>query len=705
MSEELKILEDFPATTKEQWRVAADKLLKGKPFDKVLVKKTYEGIDIQPIYFQDELDKLPFVNSLPGEVPYVRGNSAAGATVGGWEIAQEITEPDPEEFNAALKNDLSKGQNAINIVFGKATLNGRDPGEAPAEEVGFGGLSVASVADMAKALDGVDLTGLPLHVETGASGVALTALLAAYLKKQGKSPAALKGCFGMDPLATLATDGSLASSLEAAYNQMAQTTLWAKTNAPALKTICVNATPYQHSGASAVQEVAYAIATGAEYIRQMMDRGLGINDIAPRMMFTLAISNDFFMEIAKFRAARLAWCGVVTAFGGNDESKKMFIHARTSSYNKTKVDPWVNMLRVTTEAFSAVAGGCESIHVSPFDEVIRQPNEFSRRIARNVQILLRHEAHFDEVVDPAGGCWYVEAITGELAKKIWAGFQAIEGKGGMAKALAGGIPQEQTAAIAAQRTKAIAVRKDRIVGTNMYPNLQEKPIQEEELDFEAFQKDRSKATAAAKGNCKAALDKLAGAKATVSAAVVDAAVEAAAAGATLGDLTKTLATNGGVSITPLCIHRVSEPFEKIRRATEAYSAKTGGLPNIFMANMGPIPQHKLRSDFCVGYVNVGMFDTISPAGFDTPEAAADAAVKSGAKATIICSTDETYPDIVPAFCKKVKAAKPDMMVIVAGLPKDHVDAFKQAGVDEFLHAAGNCLDLLTKIQKHLGVIA
>ncbi len=702
MSEPLDILQDFPAHTYEEWHLAAEKLLKGKPFDRTLIKKTYEGIDIQPIYFKETLDTLPHTHALPGQPNYVRGNTAAGTTSRIWGIAQEITNADPADFNAAARHDLGRGQTMLNMVLDKDASSGKDPGD----NAGGCGVSIASAADMATALAGIDLNTTPIILQCGFSGIPAAAMLMDAAQKAGIDLQKLEGCILSDPLGSLAAGGELPLSLAKAYDEMAQLTLWAKEHAPKLRTIAVNVHPYQGSGSNAFQEIACALATGVEYIQALIERGLEIDDIAPRMFFTFAIGGDFFMEIAKFRAARMNWSQVVDTFGGNDHSQQMYIHAKTSHWNKTHVDPWVNMLRVSTEAFSAIAGNVESIHIGPFDEVFRRPNEFSRRIARNVQIILKDEGHFDKVIDPAGGSWYVESITAQLAEKAWATFQGFEAEGGMAEALKKGVPQQQIAEIAAQRAKNIATRKDRIVGTNMYPNLAEKPVGAEEFDYAAFRQKRAEEVAAQKTSCDTALGKIRETAGKIAPDVVNAAIEAAGAGATIGEITTTLRTDSACeSVPPLNIHRASTAFEQLRRTTEAWTAKTGKAPQIFMINMGPIPQHKARADFSTGFVNVGAFDTISNKGFASVDEAADAALASGAKAAIICSTDADYPEVVPPLLEKIKAAQPDMMVILAGYPKEHIDTFKQAGIDEFIHIRANALEILQKLQKHLGVVA
>lgn len=707
MREELNILDDFPPTPHDEWLAAVEKQLKGKPFEKALVKKTYEGIGIQPMYFKHDLEGLPQAEAMPGFMSYIRGNKASGNRSEPWRVAQEITEPDPEAFNAALVHDLARGQDTINIRLDRAAMAGQDPDKASVEDVGAGGLSLSTTEDWGTVFKEINIENSPVQIESGLSGIAVTALLAAHVKKTGQDIATLKGCIAVDPFGELVLTGTLPVSLESAYDEMAALTAWAGKNAPGLRTIAVHAAPYADAGGNAVQEIAFAAATGITYIREMQERGLAINDICRHMQFHFSIGPDFFMEIAKFRAARMVWFSIAEAFGADPEYCKMFIHAATLKYNKTKVDPWVNMLRVSTETFSGIAGGCDSIHIGPFDEVIRKPNEFSRRIARNIHTIFRDEAHFDKVADPAGGSWYVENITLELARKAWSSIQEMEGLGGIAEALKSGVPQKQVAAIAADRAKSTATRKDRIVGTNMYPNLLEKTLEAEAFDREAFKQNRCDTVTAIRkavdrDACKKALDAVVSAVDSTDGTLMEKALEAALAGAGLGQLTDAFRKNSqGLSIEPLNIHRRAEPFENLRRRTEAHAKAAGGSPEIFMANMGPLARHKPRSDFATAFFHVAAFNTVFNEGFATPDEAADAALASGSRAVVICGTDDDYMDTVPAITQKIKAADPGIFILVAGYSPKYVEQFSEAGVDEFIHLRADALGILTKLQQHL----
>ncbi|GAK57506.1 methylmalonyl-CoA mutase [Candidatus Vecturithrix granuli] len=706
-----RLLSEFPYPTYEEWYDEAVKLLKGAPFEKKMLTKTYEGITLQPIYTQKDVEGRPHIESLPGFAPYLRGNTAGGYQEQPWQIAQEISCATPREVNAALQNDMQRGQTAVNLVFDRASQQGFDPDHARREEIGQGGASVATLEDLKTILEGIDLEDTPIFIQAGIASVSAIALLAALAQTSQKAFGKLQGGVVNDPLGVLASEGTLPYSIDTAYKKMAAATNWAVNQAPQFKTIGAQGALYHNSGANAVQELAFTIATGVEYLRAMQHAGLSVNDVAPRMFFVFGVGTHYFMEIAKLRAARVLWTKIVKAFDGNAEAQKMTIHVRTSSWNTTVYDPYVNMLRTTVESFASVVGGCDSMHIGAFDEPIRPPDEFSRRIARNTHLILKEETHLDKTIDPAGGSWYVESLTDELARKAWAAFQEIEKQGGMACAVQAGIPQQESEQIAQQRKANLGTRKDVLIGTNMYPNLDEKPLEARDIDA-AVQKARADEVARYRitqgGNAASLLaEKLPKLLQSSPGGVMPMLIEAVASGATLGELEKSSipAGDSGISVKPVTIHRGAEMFETLRKAAEAYAARTGARPKIFMANMGPIPQHKARADFSIGFFEVGGFEMLKNDGFPTVDEAANAALASGAPAVIICSTDETYPEIVPVLTQKIKTAKPETIMILAGYPQEHVEAFKQAGIDEFIHIRANLHDIVANLMNKLGILA
>jgi methylmalonyl-CoA mutase len=352
-------------------------------------------------------------------------------------------------------------------------------------------------------------------------------------------------------------------------------------------------------------------------------------------------------------------------------------------------------------------GGCDSLHVSPFDEAIGLPDEFSRRIARNVQIILQQECNFYRLVDPAGGSAAVEMLTDEIAREAWTLFQRIEEQGGMAAALAAGFPQGQVAATRAERLNAIALRREVIVGANMYVNLKEQPFTARMVDHTALHAERAAALQRfrASADARAALEDLARALAGASEQVLPAAIAAARAGVTLGALTAALAAGGdaGITVEPIAAHRGAEQFEALQAAAAQFAARTGSRPKVFLATMGPVSQHKARADFSTGFFEAGGFEVIAGPGFQTVEEAAEAAQASGASIAVICSTDETYPELVPPLVRLLKEGRPDMTVVLAGYPADQIEAHRAAGVDEFIHLRADCYATLARLQQLKGV--
>jgi len=328
-------------------------------------------------------------------------------------------------------------------------------------------------------------------------------------------------------------------------------------------------------------------------------------------------------------------------------------------------------------------------------------NEFSRRIARNLHTLLAEEFNFAAVADQAGGSWYVEKLTDELARKAWALFQDIEAKGGLAAALRTGYPQQLVAKAAADKRDGLAKRRVGLVGTNLFPNLKEKPLVAAAFDAKAFHATRSGEVSSHRG---------APAKAAAKRPrYLSPALNAAREGATLGQLSKLfhIGAPAEAPITPLSCRRGAEDFEELRAASAAFAALSGNRPKVFLAKMGPVLQHKARADFSAGFFAVGGFEAVAKKAFETPEAAAQAAVESGALVAVLCSTDDTYPALVPAFAKAVKAANPKITVVLAGLPAEPavVTAFKEAGIDEFIHIRANVYEMLAKLLKQIGATA
>lgn len=418
-----------------------------------------EGITLHPIYnkWDEHSPVMP-----AGQFPYRRGTRALGYMEKPCEIAQSIPASSPEDFNAKLLHDLDRGLTAVNVQ-----LNCKC------------GLKLRKQADWDAALRGVRLDGLPVYVTPGSCGLGTLSMFLNTCKAAGVKTADLKGGVLYDPVGKAVMKGSLCGGkgICAYYDQMAVMTKWAVANAPGFQTIGVSGLPYADSGASAFEEVGAMLSTAVAYLRAMEERGLSVDETAAHMRFTVSIGANLFLEIAKIRALRELWAIIVKECGGSEEAAKIKLHARTSFWTLSKVDPWVNLLRGSAQAFSAIMGGVDSIDVLPFDAAVRMPDEFSRRIARNCPLILLGECNLDKVVDPAGGSWYLENLTDEASRKIWEFFQGIEKEGGIVKALKAGSIQKKVNATAARRYELADQRRQSIVGVNQYVNLAEKKLE------------------------------------------------------------------------------------------------------------------------------------------------------------------------------------------------------------------------------------
>ncbi len=693
-------LDRFEKPPYEQWKEAAIKTLKGAPFDKKLLTPTPEGVTLEPIYDSSALEGVPHAGSLPGFAPFARGAKTTGNAAQPWLVAQTATCAKPEEAGRAVVSELASGSTAIGLSLDGATRSGRDPSEADADEVGANGISLASAPELGAALGGVDPTRVPVQVRCGISPLPVLALLVAHARTTGSNPKAIRGWVAADPLAELAAAGRLGIGLDDCYRQLAAAVRWTTEHAPELRTVAACGHPYHDAGASAVEELAFALCAAVEHVRALVERGVSAESALGATVLDLSVGPRLFVEMAKLRAARVLWTMIADAWGAGRAAGELLIHARTSRWNATVDDPYVNMIRVTTEAFSAAVAGADSIETVPFDAVVRTPDEFSRRIARNVQIVLREESGAGRTADPGGGSWHLEKLTDEIARRGWDLLREVEGAGGLAEALRKGDVQRRVAGTAEGRARDAARRKMVMVGTNSYVNPHERSLEVAPGDPENLHKDRIEAVERARkagdrGARDSALAELREAVGDEPIRAVEAAIRAAANGASVGDIARAASSGeGGFEVEPLVAHRAAEPFERLRRRTAKLEVEKGRRPAAFLAKMGPVKQHKARADFSRGFFEVGGFEVIDPDGFDSPEKAAEAAARSGARVAVLCSSDDTYRELAPPFARKIGELDDGIAVVLAGRPKDLVEELKEAGIEEFVHLGADSLELL-----------
>ncbi|WP_392667534.1 methylmalonyl-CoA mutase family protein [Streptomyces sp. LN785] len=596
----LSLAAEFPDPAHEQWQSLVEGVLRksgkdvaGSAAEEALSTKVEDGLITRPLY--TSRDDAPDAG-YPGFAPFTRGSTAGGNTAGGWDVRQRHSMTDPARLGDAVLADLENGVTSLWLTVG-------------------GGTGVP-VSGLARALDGVYLDLAPVVLEAGDElDAAATELLRLYAER-GVSPAAARGGLGADPLGEAARSGG-APDLTAAVH-------WALRCAqeyPGLRALTVDALPYHEAGGSAAQELGSSLATGVAYLRALTAAGLSVEAACAQVEFRYAATADQFLTIAKLRAARRLWARVAQVCGASGAGAQRQ-HAVTSSVMMTRRDPWVNMLRTTLACLGAGVGGAGSVTVLPFDHALGLPDAFARRIARNTSTILLEESHLARVIDPAGGSWYVERLTSELADAAWSFFQEIERAGGQAAALGSGLVGERLAATWAARSKDLARRKEPVTGVSEFPNLAEQPVER------------------------------------AAAPAVDEAP-------------------GGLPVV-----RRDEAFEALRARSDAHLAATGRRPRVFLAALGPASAHTARAAFASNLFQAGGIEPVhDPVSVDASTAAA-AFTASGAAMAVLCSSDALYTDQAGAVSAALHAAGAQQ-VFLAGRPGEYagVDAYVFAGCD------------------------
>lgn len=612
-----KLFSEFPPVSTEEWMAKITADLKGAPFEKKLVWKTGEGFNVNPFYREEDLKDLKTTSSLPGEFPFVRGTKKDNE----WKIRQNIDVIDFSEANKKALNLLEKGVSALGFHFKGKEVNAEN---------------------IAVLLNGICPESVELNFKTCNNKAGdLLGLLVDYLKGKGVELDKCKGSVNYNPFKKLLVKGHEADS----WVEQATAVLKAGSELPRYRVLAVDACYLNDAGAYISQELGYALAWGNEIIAKLTEAGFKVDEVAKKIKFNFGVSANYFMEIAKFRAARWLWAEIVSAYTPECEcSCKMNMHAQTSAWNATIYDAHVNLLRTQTEAMSAALAGVDSLTVAPFDETYQTPDDFSERIARNQQLLLKEECHFDKVTDPSAGSYYIEVLTSSLAEVAWNLFLEVEDKGGFYAVVKTGEVQNAVNASAIARKKAIATRREILLGTNQYPNFTE--------------------TAAAK------------------------IVNGDACGCGCG-------YNTEASIPTLDFSRGASEFEALRLATE----RSGKTPKVFMLTIGSLAMRLARSQFSSNFFGCAGYQVIDNLGFETVEAGVEAAVKAGASIVVLCSSDDEYVTYAPAAYKAL-AGKAEF--VVAGAPAC-MDDLKSQGITEFINVKSNVLETLKSFNTKLGI--
>ena len=573
MSDTDERINTFPPVTKSEWVAKVEADLKGASFDG-LRSTTPGGLALEPLYTAEDVEGMG-APGLPGVYPYLRGASP----LGGWAIRQEYDDPRPSVCKEMIRQDLERGAEALWLRLGPRN-----------------GCRVLTIDELDDLLGAVDLGTTSICLDGGSDALAVASGLLALAQRRGVPYTALDGGLGFDPVGLLAREGRIQGGLRARFAELQDLGSWCSRNAPGLRAANVSSDPYDGGGASIVQELAYTIATGLEYLRRLTDGGMSVDAAARQIRFSYAVSGDFFTQVAKLRAARWLWAKVVITAGGEPNAAAMQLHCRTSRFTKTQRDPWVNMLRVTAECTAAVLGGAQSIATAPFDCAIGPADELAQRVARNTQIVLREESHLGAVADPAGGSWFVERLTDDLARAAWDQLRTIEAGGGVLAALGSGALVDAVGEVADTREKRIAERKTPIVGVSEFPNLHEGAVERDPVSAEEIQ--RLLKASVDSLDLGAHQDRLRAIAGSVNeaerepGALTDACLAATTGGADMYSVATVLQHGQpDLHMEPILQWRAAEIWEQLRTRSDQQPTR----PVAFFANLGPIPSHKARS--------------------------------------------------------------------------------------------------------------
>ena len=625
-NKEQKLFAEFPPVSTEQWESVIAVDLKGADYEKKLVWRTAEGFNVRPYYRAENLDGIKYLGSQCGEFPYVRGTGKDN----NWRIVQTIEVGCPKEANAQATVLLTKGVESIGFVIGDKEF---------------------SAADLDTLLSGISVKNTEL-VFSGCATKKVAGLFIDKMDKEGVDPETVRASFVLDPIVkkltlkgTMACKNGQCKGFENLASLISKGAAYKR-----IRFVNVSGEIFHNSGSTIVQELAFTLAAGHEYVVRLMEQGLSVDQVAPALRFSMAISSNYFMEIAKFRAARLLWANIMAPYNPSRGcASKMKVHAVTSKWNMTVYDPYVNMLRGTTEAMSAAVSGVHSIEVLPFDTPYEKPTDFSARIARNVQLLLKEESHFNQVCDAAGGSYYIENLTNSIAEQAWNLFRQVEEKGGYIAAFEAGFIQDQVEASAAKKNSNIATRRETLLGTNQFPNFNE-------VADEAITED----VVTGKSTCKCGC-----------------------------------ASQAADGVRPLKPYRGAMAFEQMRLKVD----RSGKQPKAFMLTCGALAFARARAQFSCNFFACAGIRVQDNTYFKSVEEGVKAALEAKAEIVGICAADDDYATLAP---EAFKLLGDKAIFVVAGAPacKEELEA---QGIKNFISVRNNVLETLQYYLKELGI--
>ena len=678
----------------DQWRALASKELKGADPDS-LNWDTLEGITVKPLYTEADTAGLDHMGSLPGLAPFTRGPRATMYAGRPWTIRQYAGFSTAEESNAFYRRNLAAGQQGVSVAFDLATHRGYDSDHPRVEgDVGKAGVAIDSVEDMKILFDGIPLDKVSVSMTMNGAVIPILANFIVAGEEQGHPRAALSGTIQNDILKEFMVRNTYIYPPEPSMRIIADIIGYTSREMPRFNSISISGYHMQEAGANLVQELAYTLADGREYVRAAMAAGMDVDEFAGRLSFFFAIGMNFFMEIAKLRAARLLWHRIMTDFGAKKQSSLMLrTHCQTSGVSLTELDPYNNVIRTAYEAMSAALGGTQSLHTNALDEAIALPTDFSARIARNTQLILQEETGITHVVDPLAGSYYVESLTAELADKAWAIIEEVEAMGGMTKAVATGQPKLRIEETAARRQAMIDRGEEVIVGVNKYRKDKEDPIDILDIDnmaVRAAQIARLERIRASRDQaaCDAALAEITR-RAAEGGNLLEAAVEAARARATVGEISMAMEKEFGrhrAEVRTLAgvygaAYEGDEGFARIQKDVEAFAETEGRRPRMLVVKMGQDGHDRGAKVIATAFADIGFDVDVGPL-FQTPEEAAQDAVDNDVHIVGISSQAAGHKTLAPKLIEALRAQGAGDIIVICGgvIPQQDYEFLRNAGV-------------------------
>jgi methylmalonyl-CoA mutase len=686
---------DFPKRTLADWSKLASKELKGGSPDS-LNRLTPEGLTLKPLYTEADLEGLAHLGSFPGFAPYVRGPRATMYANRPWTIRQYAGFSTAEESNAFYRKNLAAGQMGLSVAFDLATHRGYDSDHPRVlGDVGKAGVAIDSVEDMKILFDGIPLDKMSVSMTMNG---AVLPVLAGYIVaglEQGVTTEQLSGTIQNDILKEFMVRNTYIYPPEPSMRIVADIIAYTSEHMPKFNSISISGYHMQEAGATAVQELAFTLADGLEYVRAALSKGLEIDAFAPRLSFFFAIGMDFFMEVAKLRAARLLWAELMQPFGPQKaDSLALRTHCQTSGVSLTEQDPYNNVVRTTVEAMAAVLGGTQSLHTNSFDEALALPTPTSARIARNTQLIIAEETGIPRVIDPLGGSYYVEHLTASLAEAARALIGEVEALGGMTKAVASGMPKLRIEEAAARRQAKLDRGEEIVVGVNKYRVIEEQAVEILDVDNAKVREQQVRRLAEIKAKrdpnaVAAALDALTKAAATGEGNLLGLTVEAMKVRATVGEVSDALekmftrhkAETSTVAGVYGSAYEGDEGFDRIRKEIETFAEHEGRRPRILVVKLGQDGHDRGAKVIATAFADIGFDVDVGPL-FQTPEEAARQAIENDVHVVGVSSQAAGHKTLVPALIQALKdQGSPETIVVAGGVipPKDY-DALRAAGV-------------------------